>query len=512
MQVSDFWQRFQAFFVTIPDTLQPAFFAELARHNYSRAIVLSLGLMIIHAGLIGLNFSQRYQNGVWQSVGYEQLAYLHFILEGVLALWLLLVVFFNRKTASPAVQYRWAFVFSFFMMIWCAALSSSDQKIHGQITVYIIALFGLAATQYYSLRASLVLYGIPHTALLFGIAEMQSDAQTASAHYINASVAAILAWLLSRLAYANFAREFLLRQKEKELLHELSKQAEHLAKEKQHTDRLLRELSEASWELALTNESLQRANTFKTELFEIAAHDLKNPLQAIVGFSHLIDELNDIAKVKEMNKVIYRNAERMFGLISEFLEQANIEQQVQNLETSLTNLSSLTEQVVSRFTHQAALKQQSITTHIEPNCFAKVDSVLIQSVLENLLSNAIKYSPEGKTITVNCEKRQARSRQQETISKKQEEKVRVPLTCIRISVQDEGQGLSEEDMKQLFGKFKRLSATPTGGENSTGLGLYLARQIIDRHGGRIWAESDGKDKGATFFIELPSAVEKVAEA
>ncbi len=231
-----------------------------------------------------------------------------------------------------------------------------------------------------------------------------------------------------------------------------------------------------------------------------------------MGFSHLIDELNDIAKVKEMNKVIYRNAERMFGLISEFLEQANIEQQVQNLETSLTNLSSLTEQVVSRFTHQAALKQQSITTHIEPNCFAKVDSVLIQSVLENLLSNAIKYSPEGKTITVNCEKRQARSRQQETISKKQEEKVRVPLTCIRISVQDEGQGLSEEDMKQLFGKFKRLSATPTGGENSTGLGLYLARQIIDRHGGRIWAESDGKDKGATFFIELPSAVEKVAEA
>ncbi|MFN3394029.1 MAG: hypothetical protein ACK424_05690, partial [Candidatus Thermochlorobacter sp.] len=77
---------------------------------------------------------------------------------------------------------------------------------------------------------------------------------------------AILAWLLSRFAYANFAREFLLRQKEKELLHELSKQAEHLAKEKQHTDRLLRELSEASWELALTNESLQRANAFKTVL------------------------------------------------------------------------------------------------------------------------------------------------------------------------------------------------------------------------------------------------------
>ncbi|MFN3385714.1 MAG: hypothetical protein ACK42Y_03905, partial [Candidatus Thermochlorobacter sp.] len=232
MQAPNFGQQFQSFFVSIPDTLQPAFFAELARHNYSRAIVLSTGLIIIHIGLIGLNFLQRYQNGVWQSVGYEQLAYLHFILEGVLALWLLLAVFINRKAVSPSVRYRWAFVFSFFMMIWCAALSSSDQKIHGQITVYIIALFGLAATQYYSLRASLLLYGMPHIALLFGIAKMQSDAETASAHYVNGSVAAILAWLLSRFAYANFAREFLLRKKEKELLHELSKQAEHLAKEK----------------------------------------------------------------------------------------------------------------------------------------------------------------------------------------------------------------------------------------------------------------------------------------
>ncbi|MFN3394028.1 MAG: sensor histidine kinase [Candidatus Thermochlorobacter sp.] len=234
---------------------------------------------------------------------------------------------------------------------------------------------------------------------------------------------------------------------------------------------------------------------------------MKNPLQAIVGFSHLIDELNDIAKVKEMNKTIRRNAERMFGLISDFLEQANVEQQVQNLETSLTNLSVLTQQVISHFTPQAALKQQTIMAQIESDCFAVADSVLIQSVLENLLSNAIKYSPEGKTIRVNCEKRQAKIKQQKT-----KDKVRLPPMCIRISVQDEGQGLSEEDMKQLFGKFKRLSATPTGGESSTGLGLYLARQIIDRHGGRIWAESDGKDKGATFFIELPAAVERATEA
>jgi signal transduction histidine kinase len=73
-----------------------------------------------------------------------------------------------------------------------------------------------------------------------------------------------------------------------------------------------------------------------------------------------------------------------------------------------------------------------------------------------------------------------------------------------ISVKDEGQGLSEDDMQKLFARFQKLSSQPTGGEHSSGLGLYISKKYIEMMGGKIWAESEGKDKGATFCIELPA--------
>ena len=485
---------------SVPVALQPKFFAELSKHNFRYAVVLALSLALIHIGLIWLNFSQRYQNGVWQNDGYERLAYLHFTLEGVLA-GLLLTALFCRPL-SPTSQYYWALTFSGFMMIWCAALSASDQSIHGQITVYIIAIFGLAVAQYHSIGPSVAIYGVAHLVLLFGISHFQHDAETASAHYVNSTVSVVLAFLLSRLVYGNFVREFTLREKEKELRQELSKQAEYLATEKQRSDRLLRELSEANWELALANESLQRTSALRAELMEIAAHDLKNPLQAIVGFSYLIAESKSIEEIKELNKVIYRNSERMFNIIADLLERNNAEEQAQHLERSLVNLSVLVEQTVAQFEPQAKLKGQTLIAEIEPDGYAQVNSALIKSVLENLISNAIKYSHEGSRIWIEvCKKDMpdtSSSQSAEGTSK-----------WIRIAVKDEGQGLSEEDMKHLFGRFQRLSAVPTGGESSTGLGLYITRQIVKRHGGRIWAESEGKGKGAAFFIELPASSEEV---
>jgi signal transduction histidine kinase len=485
---------------SVPIALQPKFFAELSKHNFRYAVVLALSLALIHIGLIWLNFSQRYQNGVWQNDGYERLAYLHFVLEGVLA-GLLLTALFCRPL-SPTAQYYWALTFSGFMMIWCAALSASDQSIHGQITVYIIAIFGLAVAQYHSIGPSVAIYGVAHLVLLLGISHFQHDAETASAHYVNSTVSVVLAFLLSRLVYGNFVREFALREKEKELRQELSKQAEHLATEKQRSDRLLRELSEANWELALTNESLQRISALRAELMQIAAHDLKNPLQAIVGFSYLIAESKSIEEIKELNKVIYRNAERMFNIIADLLERNNAEEQAQHLERSLTNLSALVEQTAAQFEPQAKLKGQTFIMQIESDCYAEVNSALIKSVLENLISNAIKYSHEGSRIWIEvCKK--------DMPDTSSSQSAKSTGKWIRIAVKDEGQGLSEEDMKHLFGRFQRLSAVPTGGESSTGLGLYITRQIVKRHGGRIWAESEGKGKGAAFFIELPASSEEV---
>jgi signal transduction histidine kinase len=146
------------------------------------------------------------------------------------------------------------------------------------------------------------------------------------------------------------------------------------------------------------------------------------------------------------------------------------------------------------------LKHQTLHLETEPQLLVEVDSSKIRQVFDNLISNAIKYSPHGKNITVSCQRRIHNAiGANGTIA---------PTAYVQVAIKDEGQGLSEDDMKNLFGKFKRLSAKPTGGESSTGLGLSIAKQLVELHGGRIWAESEGKGKGATFFVELPVSSQK----
>jgi signal transduction histidine kinase len=108
-------------------------------------------------------------------------------------------------------------------------------------------------------------------------------------------------------------------------------------------------------------------------------------------------------------------------------------------------------------------------------------------MLDNLISNAIKYSPTGKTIWL---------RTQAVPEKKR----------VLFEVRDEGLGFTEDDKSKMFGKFQRLSARPTAGESSTGLGLSIVKQIVELHGGAVYAHSEGRNKGAVFIVELPQAI------
>jgi signal transduction histidine kinase len=113
------------------------------------------------------------------------------------------------------------------------------------------------------------------------------------------------------------------------------------------------------------------------------------------------------------------------------------------------------------------------------------DADRMREAIDNLVSNAIKYSPVGGKIAV------AVSHEKNS-------------TIIRIA--DEGAGLSPEDIGRLFGRFQRLSAKPTGGESSTGLGLSIVKRIVDMHGGHVTAESNGPGRGSTFTLILPTDV------
>jgi signal transduction histidine kinase len=148
------------------------------------------------------------------------------------------------------------------------------------------------------------------------------------------------------------------------------------------------------------------------------------------------------------------------------------------------DVAGLVNEVVDANQPLATNKQQTITVSAPPNFVTMCDADRMREAIDNLVSNAIKYSPIGGKIAV-------------LVSYEQNN------TTIRIA--DEGAGLSPEDLGRLFGRFQRLSAKPTAGESSTGLGLSIVKRIIDMHGGQVTADSAGPGQGSTFTVVLPAA-------
>jgi len=147
------------------------------------------------------------------------------------------------------------------------------------------------------------------------------------------------------------------------------------------------------------------------------------------------------------------------------------------------DLAALVDEAASANRPLAERKGQTILVRGPETVTARGDHARLREAVDNLVSNAIKYSPAGSDIDISLEHRNEEA---------------------SIKVRDRGAGLSPEDMGRLFGRFQRLSAKPTGGESSTGLGLSIARRIVELHGGTIRATSDGPGTGATFEIVLPA--------
>ena len=148
------------------------------------------------------------------------------------------------------------------------------------------------------------------------------------------------------------------------------------------------------------------------------------------------------------------------------------------------DIAALVSEVADANQPLAVNKQQSITVSATPNLTTACDADRIREAIDNLISNAIKYSPIGGKISVQ-------------VGQEQNKNV--------IRIVDEGAGLSPEDIGRLFGRFQRLTAKPTAGESSTGLGLSIVKRIIDMHGGEVTAHSAGPGQGSTFTITLPAA-------
>ncbi|WFU72342.1 MULTISPECIES: DUF3369 domain-containing protein [unclassified Bradyrhizobium] len=248
-----------------------------------------------------------------------------------------------------------------------------------------------------------------------------------------------------------------------------------------------RALMQANRRLSAQWLRLQRANGFKNEILGTVAHDLKNPLGVILGRTEMLKELIStgaseggvVAQVDHIRDATKRLTTMVDHLISDAMADAfDI-----TIRREPVDVAALVKEVADANQPLAVNKQQAISVTAPPNIVTMCDTDRIREAIDNLISNAIKYSPIGGKIGV-------------TVTHEGSD------TIIRVS--DEGAGLSPEDLGRLFGRFQRLSAKPTAGESSTGLGLSIVKRIIDMHGGEVTAESEGPGKGSTFTITLPA--------
>jgi signal transduction histidine kinase/CheY-like chemotaxis protein len=248
-----------------------------------------------------------------------------------------------------------------------------------------------------------------------------------------------------------------------------------------------RELTHANQRLAAQWSRLRRANAFKNEVLGRVAHDLKNPLGVIMGRAEILTEFIGAAEIpadKAQAQVehIRESAKRLTGMVDTLIADAMIDALDITIRHEPVEIVALVEEVIEAGQPLADKKKQLIRISRPPSFVINGDTDRLREAIDNIVGNAIKYTPIGGKIDV-----EVASAGGEAI----------------IRVRDNGPGLSPEDQGRLFGRFQRLSAKPTGGESSTGLGLSIAKQIIDLHGGRITAESGGAGKGTTFAIVLP---------
>jgi signal transduction histidine kinase len=248
-----------------------------------------------------------------------------------------------------------------------------------------------------------------------------------------------------------------------------------------------RALMQANGRLSAQWLRLQRANGFKNEILGTVAHDLKNPLGVILGRTEMLTELIAVGSAKEgltaQVEHIRDATRRLTSMVDHLISDAMADAFDITIRREPVDLAGLVNEVANANAPLAANKQQTITVSAPPNHVTMCDADRMREAIDNLISNAIKYSPIGGKIAV---------------------LVSHPHNDAVIRITDEGAGLSPEDIGRLFGRFQRLSAKPTAGESSTGLGLSIVKRIIDMHGGQVTAESGGPGRGSTFTVILPA--------
>ena len=245
-----------------------------------------------------------------------------------------------------------------------------------------------------------------------------------------------------------------------------------------------RQLESYNQELLRTNEALRETVEEKSKLLGMAAHDLKNPLFGIRALSEIVLENEELSPKSERKLNLIRgSAEETLQLIDNLLATASTAAQTEP-DSEPVDVAALVRWVVRSFEPHAERKAQSLHCSVKSDapCVVEGSKRKLREAIDNLVSNALKYSSEGDDISVH-------------VGQSSDE--------VTVSVEDAGPGLSESDQKRMFAPFQRLTPEPTGDEGSSGLGLYIVKQIVEMHDGRIDVDTE-LGRGSTFTLAFPA--------
>ena len=242
----------------------------------------------------------------------------------------------------------------------------------------------------------------------------------------------------------------------------------------------------ANIQLNQLNERLNEASAAKDRFLSIIAHDLRGPYQTTLGFSEVLaNDFNSLSK-HEINECIANlntSLKNQYNLLNDLLHWAELQGGGFNLETELIDLQLCTNNIISLMTLAAKKKGINLSNSINAGIFVSADKNMLNLVLRNLISNSIKFTPPKGSVN---------------ISASENEK------SIQICVTDTGIGISNNDISSLFNGESRFSNNGTSDEEGSGLGLILCKEIIEKHGGKIWVESE-VNKGSKFIFKLPKS-------
>lgn len=243
-------------------------------------------------------------------------------------------------------------------------------------------------------------------------------------------------------------------------------------------------LKKQNYQIKANQSKLQYISETKNKFFSIIAHDLKNPFNALLGFSNYLEKTydkSDDSKRKKYISFIKDSGDKLHRLINNLVEWSNAQRGKTLYNPQNIHIKNIFKEVIALTAPFSKDKNISISINDKTDMMAYADVVMISAVIKNLLSNAIKYTTEGGAINISS---------------------KITNTKIEISIMDNGVGIKPENLNKLFKLGEKVQTPGTNKELGTGLGLLLCKEYINKHNSKIWANSE-VDKGSTFTFTLP---------